>query len=276
MWEPESPLPVTRVFSHDDDVQHLPSISEDGPSKDISPQRSHTIPIQEIDKTLDGITVKSEGVKSSFNRMISPIIVASPHSPSPKQQPSEPPRMSLDTSSLLDPLDAKLKKNAGHTPLAYDGQLSSTVSTSALATPRDEEPKAPAPTTRPPLRPSENSDSYFSTDNIHAPAPEVILEEEEEEPEPQFEPEDDTSLKGPLMLDASGKSESSHIFLEQLDHKLEDEVRKSLTSSPNHSPARSQQSNKTDDDNFPRLRMKQNTNFGSAYGAKVPGICDRS
>lgn len=274
VWEPASPLPATRVFSHDDDVQHLPSISEDGPATRLSPQRSNEnkpIPIQQIDDTLDGITVKSEGVKSSFNKIISPIIVA--RSPSPKEQIIEPPKMLLETSNLLDPLDAKLRKNAGHTPLAFDESLSSLGTTNGQPTPQPEVPKDPAPTKRPPLRPSENSQSYFSTDDIHAPAPETILEEDE--PEPQFEPEDDKPLTGPLMLDASGKSQASHIFLDQLDHKLEEEVRKSLSPSPAHSPAPSQQSTKTDDENFPRLRMKKSTNFGSAYGAKAPGFFDR-
>lgn len=272
VWEPASPLPATRVFSHDDDVQHLPSISEDGPGIVLSPQRSNEnkpIPIQQIDDTLDGITVKSEGVKSSFNKIMSPIIIA--RSPSPKQQTVEPPKMTLDGSSLLDPLDAKLKKHAGHTPLAFDESLSSLGTTNGDSTPQAEDPKDPAPTKRPPLRPSENSQSYFSTDDIHAPAPETILEEEQEDPEPQFVPEDDKPLTGPLMLDAAGTSQASHIFLDKLDHILEEEVRKSLSPSPAHSPAPSQQSSKTDDENFPRLRMKKSTNFGSAYGATAPG-----
>lgn len=278
VWEPESPAPATRVFSHDEDVHHLPSISEDGPLEDLSPQCSREnkpIPIQEIDETLDGITVKSEGVKSSFTKVMSPIIITSPaRSPSPSKHLLEPTALKLDASALLDPLDAKLKKHAGHTPLAFDEILSSTASTGD-PTPREEKPIAPAPSTRPPLRPSERSDSYFSTTNI--PTTDIREEaiEETDGPEPQFVPEEDKPLTGPLMLDPSGKSEASHNFLEQLDHKLNDEVRKSLSSSPALAPTTSAESNKTDDDNMPRLRLKKSTNFGSAYGAKAPWSWNR-
>lgn len=290
IWEPASPAPATRVFSHDDDVppHHLPSISEDGPSSPLSKQASHenkTIPIQQIDETLDGINVKSEGVRSSFNKVMSPIVVASPASP---KQTAEPPRLSLDSSSLLDPLDAKLTRNAGHTPLVFDGTISSSATTDGGTTPQPEKPAAPAPTTRPPLRPKENSNSYFSTDDIHAPAPPpiqeqiseaAIVDEEDDvdEPEPQFVPENDRPLTGPLMLDPSGKSESSHNFLEKLDDKLEEVVRKSLSNTPNRSPVRNADEKKqeNEDEGFPKLRLKKSTNFGSAFGNTRPGFCDR-
>lgn len=289
IWEPASPAPATRVFSHDDDVppHHLPSISEDGPTDTLSKQNSHenkTIPIQEIDETLDGINVKSEGVKSSFNKVMSPIIIASPVSP--QQQLVEPPRLSLDPSSLLDPLDAKLTRNAGHTPLVFDGPISSSATTDGGgATPQPEKPAAPAPTARPPLRPKEHSQSYFSTDDIHAATPppveeqfpETAVSDEDEDLEPHFVPEDDKPLTGPLMLDPSGKSEASHNFLDKLDDKLEEVVRKSLSSSPNHSPVRQEQHKKqeNEDEGFPTLRLKKSTNFGSAFGNLKPVFSDR-
>lgn len=277
IWEPESPVPATRVFSQDEDVQHLPSISEDGPLQEISPQLSREnkpIPIQHIDQTLDGITVRSGGVRSSFSKIMSPIVVTSPaRTLSPVREAAEPSVLHLDASSLLDPLDAKLRKNAGHTPLAFDGPISSNVTTDGAPTPREEGPVAPVPTTRPPLRPSENSDSYFSTNNIHD-IPEQATEEVDE-PTPQHEPAEDPSLTGPLMLDASGKSEASHHFLEELDHKLNDEVRKSMSNSPALAPVTTNESSKTDDDNVPRLRLKKSTNFGSAFGVSAPGFSDR-
>lgn len=279
IWEPSSPIPATRVFAHDDDVQHLPGISEDNAIHPLSREISNEnkpIPIQQIDETLDGITVKSEGVKSSFIKIMSPIIVASPgRSPSPMQRPSEPPSLRLDPSNLLDPLDAKLKRNAGHTPLVVDtSELSSLQTTGGDPTPREEKPPAPVPTARPPLRPSERSDSYFSTTDIDT----VITEDENETDDipTQFEPDDDRPLSGPLMLDASGKSELSHTFLDQLDQKLEEEVRKSLTNSPHRSPSpNTAAAAHQEDDDMPQLRLKQNKNFGSAYGSNFPGICDR-
>ncbi|KAK5077592.1 hypothetical protein LTR70_009612 [Exophiala xenobiotica] len=277
IWEPESPVPATRVFSHDEDVQHLPSISEDGPLQDLSLQTSHEnmpIPIQHIDETLDGIIVRPQGVRSSFSKIMSPIVVTSPaRSPSPAKQAAEPPVLHLNASSLLDPLDTKLTRYAGHTPLAFDGPISSNVTTEGEPTPREEGPVAPLSSTRPPLRPSENSDSYFSTNNIHD-IPEEATEEVGERT-PQLEPADDPALTGPLMLDASGKSEASHHFLEELDHKLYDEVRKSMSNSPALSPARTAESSKTDDDNIPRLRLKKSTNFGSAFGVSAPRLGDR-
>lgn len=301
VWEPESSLPVARVFSHDDtDAQHLPSISENGPAPDstsssLSPQTSHEIkpnipiPIQEIDSALDGITVKSEGVRSSFHKVMSPIIIASPmRSPSPSRGAvSDPPRLQLDTSALLDPLDAKLKKNAGHTPLAFDGTLSSTNTTIGGATPLAEKPPAPAPTARPPLRPSENSNSYFSTNDLHADSQtdgandETAVEDTVVEQEPILDPgEEDRALTGPLMLDKTGQSEASHVFLDKLDEMLGEVVRRSQNVSPNRSPdgrheEQRQQPAKTPDDDMPRLRLKKSTNFGSAYGAREPGAFDR-
>lgn len=286
VWEPESPVPATRVFSHDEDVPpHLPSISEDSPLEPLSKQSSDEnkpIPIQQIDETLDGIIVKSEGVKSSFNKVMSPILVTLPSSP---KNASEPSRMSLDPSKFLDPLDAKLVRNAGHTPLVFDGSISSTVTTNGVVTPQPEKPAEPAPTKRPPLRPSERSNSYFSVEDIHAPSPPKLEQqvpelgpvENGENPEPQYEPEHDKPLKGPLMLDSSGRSEASHDFLDKLDDKLEEVVRRSLTSSPNHSPAGNQEpeNKENEDDGFLQIRMRKSTNFGSAFGKTVPGMCER-
>jgi len=295
VWEPASPVPATRVFSYDEtDVQHLPSISEDGPGLDsstISPQtsrevRQKSIPIQELDSALDGITVKSGGVRSSFTKIMSPIIVASPmHSSSPSRGPTpDPPHLQLESNSLLDPLDAKLIKHAGHTPLAFDGTLSSTNTTTGGATPLAEKPIAPAPTARPPFRPSEKTDSYFSTTDLHA-IPEIKgADDEEATPEdtrveeaPLLDPgEDDRPLTGPLMLDKTGNSEASHVFLDKLDERLGEVVRRSQSVSPNESPDKAKegkrQPTKTPDDDMPSLRLKKSsTNFGSAYGATRPG-----
>jgi hypothetical protein len=233
VWRgPESTPPVTRVFSHDDDVYHLPSISEDEPfptlSKEVSPtnkEEAVPIPIEQVEPTLDGITLKSTGpaLTSSFVAKIS-----SPQfSPSPARSPSpRPPRntlsagsgapvnLNVDMKNLLDPLDEKLKRHAGHTPMAFDGQISTSATTTTIPSPKVEKPPEPVPSARPPIRPSENADSYFSNTNVPQVEPPPAVEEE------KLEPQDDPALKGPLMLDPNAKSQAAHTFLDQVDAKL--------------------------------------------------------
>jgi hypothetical protein len=293
VWQgPESTPPVTRVFSHDDDVSHLPSISEDAPmpslSKQVSPSHkedAHPIHINEIDKELDGITVKSTGpaVTSSFVKVSSPPLISPGQTPSPlpKDQPNGGLRVEMDR--LLSPLDEKLKRNAGHTPMAFDGTISTEVTTDTNPSPGHERPLEPAPTTRPPLRPSEHSDSYFSFTGESQPKPDLkadAIPEEAVEDEPQHEPEDDPSLKGPLMLDPSARSQAANVFLEQVDAKLMEAAARngsdateetSASSSHEEEGAQQQQQKQKKDDDFPQLRIKKSTNFGSAWGGDLPG-----
>lgn len=318
VWRgPESTPPVTRVFSNDDDVNHLPSISEDEPfpalSKEVSPTnkgRTFSIPVEQIDKTLDGIALRSTGpgVTSSFVPRIS-----SPHSGSPGRASSpRPPRNTLSTGGslgidmkhLLDPLDEKLRRHAGHTPMAFDGAVStdanSTTSTN-VASPSQNEPLEPAPTARPPLRPSEKGESYFSTNGVpqtETTRNEAITEEGECEPQPQLEADDDPALTGPLMLDSSAKSNSATNFLDQVDAKLieaashsrerSDTVTTDENDVPGPPPATGAATNGTKtaddpsqsargasdggkakdyDDGGPVLKLKKSTNFGIAWGA---------
>lgn len=294
VWQPESPVPPTRVFGKDDDITHLPSISEDAPLEDMdelsprSTHENHSIPIQQIDGTLDGITVKSEGVRSSFSKIMSPIVVATPaRSPSPRLY-HDGNRLTIERYSALDGLEHKLVRNAGHTPMLFDGTVSATDTLSALPTPKPdklefeqtEDPIAPAPTAkRPPPRPSEKADSFFTPHDVQATAEQVQPVEEKDEIEPKvlFDTHEDKPLTGPLMLDHLGQSQASHVFLDKLDEKLNEEVRKSKSNSPENigSPAR-QRSDLTGEDQeeeeeVPRLRLKQSTNFGSAYGFSMPG-----
>ncbi|KAL6245169.1 hypothetical protein RBB50_007944 [Rhinocladiella similis] len=293
IWQgPEVLPPVTRVFSHEDNAGHLPSISENETfpslSKEISPTTQKEvenvpIPVEQVDKTLDGITLKSAGLASTFDTGITSPQFASPaHTPSP--QPKRPPEglFQVDVKSLLSPLDEKLKRNAGHTPMAFDGTLSSGTDSTNNLTPKQEIPIEPAPTKRPPLRPAENSDSYFSfTSSVPVPvekAPETIPEEAE--PEPQHEPEDDPSLQGPLMLDSGAKSEAANVFLEKVDAMLSEEAAvrsryetalaedtdgKKPTAEPSEKPTTQ------DPDDEPRLKIKNSMNFGSVWGGDMPG-----
>ncbi|OAL30492.1 hypothetical protein AYO20_08711 [Fonsecaea nubica] len=281
VWRgPESTPPVTRVFASEDEVCHLPSISEDEAlpplSKEVSPtsggQENIPIPIEQVDKTLDGITLKSAALTSSFDKEITSPQFASP-ALSPVPQPTKEDSLRLDVNSLISPLDEKLKRHAGHTPMAFDGTLSSDAASSVL-TPKQEEPLAPAPTTRPPLRPSENSDSYFSfTSAPDDKGKENQIIEELPELEPVYETRDDPSLRGPLMLDPNAKTVESAAFLNILDGRLieekqhQDKAESSLSSgNDEHSASEQPRGSSANDDDMPRLRMRNSMNFGSAWG----------
>jgi hypothetical protein len=291
VWQgPETTPPVTRVFSHDDDVKHLPSISEDEPlpslSKQVSPthrEDSVSIPIEQIDKELDGITVKSTGpaVTSSFIKINSPPLISPNHTPSPLTQDQTPSNgLRVEMGRLLSPLDEKLKRHAGHTPMAFDGQLSTEQTTETAPSPTVEQPKEPAPTTRPPLRPSEHSDSYFSFTSDAAskpvldsqPIPEEAIVEGDDDAAPPHEPEDDPALKGPLMLDPSAQTQAANDFLLQVDAKLQEAADHESIEPDGEEKINGEQSDKTKkDDDFPQLKIRKSTNFGSAWGGNNPG-----
>jgi hypothetical protein len=318
VWRgPEFTPPVTRVFSHDDDVNHLPSISEDEPfpslSKEISPttkEPSHSVPIEHIDKTLDGVNLRSTGLTSSFVAKISspsfsPVRTQSPRPPSNTLSAGG--SLTVNFGGLLDPLDEKLKRHAGHTPMAIDADLVTSVLNTHTASPKEDDPAESAPA-RPPLRPAENSDSYFSSTNIpkvEAETRETQPDEAPLEPEPQLDATDDKALTGPLMLNSSARSQAATSFLDQVDAKLLEAAAASrdrsdtlttIDSEPPPDPppatgaatgAGTNGSKTTDeqsgdaknpgfestkmDDEMPRLRIKQSTNFGSAWG-KAPTL----
>ncbi|RMZ90029.1 hypothetical protein DV736_g2736, partial [Chaetothyriales sp. CBS 134916] len=328
VWKgPEATPPVTRIFSSDDsDVNHLTPISEGAEAfpqltKEISPRTKAdgpSIDVSLVDSTLEGIALKSSGpaLTSSFvTKITSSQFNPSSDSPSPpfaNRPPSNtlsnaPDNLSLDPNTLLDPLDKKLKLHAGHTPLAVDGPLSLSEIPTEVHTPKPDMPPDDAPTTRPPLRPSENSDSYFSFVDIGsqvekaqeasileeaAPQPEQPLE-----PEPTLEPDHDRPLKGPLMLGSSARSTAANVFLEQVDAKLSEvaasnRFRSDTVTTQGSEPGPDTAGAPTEDyrakgnegkaefkqaqtetslDGLPKLKMKMSTNFGSAWGGDMPG-----
>lgn len=288
IWHgPENTPPVTRVFSHDDDVSHLPSISEDAPMQSLSKQVSPTtkedaqsIPIEHIDKELDGINVRSTGpaVTSSFVKINSPTVVSPERAPSPGPAEVTNGTLKVDMNRLLSPLDEKLKRHAGHTPMAFDGAISTENTTDGLPTPQAEQPPEPAPTTRPPIRPKENSDSYFSFSGENPAKPsatvDTIPEEAIVDETPQLENDEDPALKGPLMLDPSARSQAANVFLEQVDAKLKEAATHKRADSVLSDDGQDSATNgekKKEEDNFPQLRIKKSTNFGSAWGGDMPG-----
>ena len=201
VWEgPSQPHPPTRVFSNDSDqasnapTNHLASISETEAatfpplSQEVSPttvnpltkMESVPVPIGEIDSSLDGITLKSTALAPSFvARVRTPSANGSPaHSPSPRPRDgTSNGKLGLEINTLLSPLDEKLKRNAGHTPMNFDGAASTSLAGTETApsqastptksnelSPGREQPFDPAPSRqRPPFRPREDSDSYFGS-----------------------------------------------------------------------------------------------------------------
>jgi hypothetical protein len=307
VWEGlENTAPVTRVFSNEDQktVTHLPSISEDegltdndaiSPSTEIS---AAPIPIESIDSNLEGIMIKPTALAPSFVARINSGTQSPAHSPSPRPRVSD--GLTMEMNNLLSPLDDKLKRHAGHTPMNFGNNGASTGGNSTEPpTPKAEEPPAPAPTARPPIRPRENSDSYFSfadnsksSDTAKSDDADVTRRADvrrgtlsqtkpilTEEPD---ELDEDPALTGPLMLDPAAKLKSSSSFLDLVDAKLQEEINQhpevltetaavvSPPKSNGRSPEREEKREEIDD-GMPKLKMKRSMNFGSAWGGTFPG-----
>lgn len=273
VWEGSSPgtRPTRVFFDHESpDQSYLSPTSESGdpPSLDraLSPRSrpvdasgptvSLPVPIEKLDRTLDGITLKSTALP--------PAVVArviTPPSPSPLgTSPGIPPtaaarppmehRASLRLKlSELGPPNENLLRHAGHTPMAIiDADDSrSTQPGSPLEVAPELEDAPLAPVTTEVHQPSENKVSYF---------PDVP---------------DDPGLKGPLGL--INDEEHDSMFLDQLNQKLLVEAKNILGSSvesadPNESDSESEF---PDQDQQPEIRFKQSTNFGTAFGISNPG-----
>ncbi len=288
-WEgPEPKVPVTRVFSDPENIfsdghhkqpnGHLQSISEDTPfptlSKEISPttmphDRTMSVPIPgvSIDSNLDGITLKSTGLEKSFlPRIMTPQAETPQRTPSPNGKQIGGGGLRVDIGGLMSPLDEKLKLNAGHTPMAFGNNGSTgppSGQSTEIPTPIQEKPPAPVQTAkRPPPRPSENTDSYFSfTAENDSTSPKADKQEQMDE---------DPVLKVPLCLSSQNDHGQSDGFLNKLNAKLEDVKRHK---SP--SPTRDEEDNKGHKsesfDEGPRLKMKPSLNFGAPWGKKDCG-----
>lgn len=274
VWEGSSPnsQPTRVFFDYDSPNQaHLSPISESGmnpPSLDqaLSPQGqladpsgapvSLPVPIEKLDSTLDGITLKSTALPPGVvARVITPPSPSpletqiSPATPGTAARPGLEHRNSLKLKlSELGPPNERLLRDAGHTPMAIidaDESQRSTKEGSPLEVPSqsEEAPLAPVATN---VQPSENRVSYF--------------------PELPDLP-DDPALKGPLGL--INDEEHDNDFLSALDQKLLDQAKNILGSS-----VESADPNETDPEsefpdsghNEPELKFKKSTNFGTAFG----------
>lgn len=269
VWEGSSPnFQPTRVFfDHGSPNQPILSpISESGmnpPSLDraLSPQGrlrdlsgapvSLPVPIEKLDSTLDGITLKSTALPPGVVAR-----VITPPSPSPLATPATAARPSIEHRnslklklSELGPPSERLLRDAGHTPMAIieaDESQRSTKDASPLEVPSPSEEAPLAPVATNVQQPSEKQASYF--------------------PDLSDQP-DDPALKGPLGL--VNDEEHDNVFLNALDQKLLDQARNILGNSvesadPNETDPESEFPNQ-DEENL-EIKFKQSTNFGTAFG----------
>jgi hypothetical protein len=280
VWEtPDMGSKVTRVFSSEEkqpqlkrpaSVSHsLPSIAENATERPVSP-RSVPVPVAMLDSSLDGITLKSAGLESSFVKVISP------PSTSPDQPPSPGPHLHkeeklprVNMHGLLSPNDPILLKNAGHTPMDFSGPV---ISEPASGAESRKSPECPVPPIKyeswrtskpkaPAMPPSERSDSYFSSA--------IETETDDEAPHENG----DMELKGPLTMDSNHEKGQDNQFLNQLDAKLLAEAQRPRQPSMAESDGKSGFGKLDDevDDGGPRLKLKKSMNFGSAFGSKNCG-----
>lgn len=269
VWEGSSPGGrPTRVFRDEDvpDNAHLSPITErsrsNPPSLDaaLSPQSqavdvsgrtvSVSVPIEKLDSSLDGITLKSTALPPGvMARVITP---PSPSSLETFPAPSEPAKPDMEHRnslklklSELGPPNENLVRDAGHTPMAIieaDGSQRTTGDVSPIELPpcQDEEaPLAPVATTM--HQPRENADSYFP------------------------DPPDDPALKGPLGLTNDEVHDNS--FLNELDQKLLDQAKQILsTSTAPTEPGETESELPSQGEQEPEIKFRKSTNFGTAFG----------
>jgi hypothetical protein len=280
VWEtPDMGSKVTRVFSNEEKQSQLkklapvsntlPSIAENATERPVSPH-SVPVPVTMLDSSLDGITLKSAGLESSFVKASSPLSTSPPQPPSPGPQLHKEEKLTrVSMHGLLSPTDPILLKNAGHTPMEFSAPVISEPASGAESRKSPESQVPPNkyeswPTSKPripAMPPSERSDSYFSS---------AIETETDDDASPE---NGDVALKGPLTMDSSNDQAQDNQFLHQLDVKLLAEAKRPRQASVADSDGKNGFVRIDDevDDGGPRLKLKKSTNFGSAFGSKICG-----
>jgi len=280
VWEtPDMGSKVTRVFSNEEKQSQLkkpvlvsnslPSIAENPTERPVSPH-SVPVPVAMLDSSLDGITLKSAGLESSFVKASSPSPTSPPQAPSPGphlQKEEKSPRVTMH--GLLSPTDPILLRNAGHTPMELGGPIISEPASGAEIRKWPEGQAPPIkheswPTSKPrdpAMPPSERSDSYFSS---------AIETETDDEASQE---NGDVELKGPLTMDSSIEKGQDNRFLHQLDARLLAEAQRPRQASMAESDGKNGFGKIDDDvdDGGLRLKLKKSMNFGSAFGSKICG-----
>ncbi|KAJ5099514.1 hypothetical protein N7532_006515 [Penicillium argentinense] len=283
IWEGSSPGGrPTRVF-RDEDVPDNAHLSPTGQGSDsippsldaaLSPQSraidaagaavSVPVPIEKLDSSLDGITLKSSALPPGVvARVITPPSPSSLETSSPATAPSAPARPDMEHRnslklklSELGPPSENLVKNAGHTPMAIIEADVSQRSTKE-ASPIEKQEQAPEPPCdeEAPLapmathvhQPTENRASYF---------PDL--------------PED-PALKGALGLINDEDHDNS--FLSELDQKLLDQAKRILSTSADSGEVEESdpELSMNQGEQEPEIKFRKSTNFGTAFGLSSCG-----
>ncbi|EKV12538.1 Zonadhesin [Penicillium digitatum] len=270
VWEGTSPgyRPTRVFFDHESpDHNYRSPISESGnlPSLDraLSPHSrpvdpsgapvSQPVPIEKLDSTLDGITLKSTALPPAVVARVitppspSPLVTSPGSAPATAARPLMEHRHSLKLKlSELGPPDENLLRHAGHTPMAIIDADDSRRSTQD-GTPLEVE-EAPLALVAHVHQPAETEISYF---------PDLP---------------DDPALKGPLGLINDEERDSN--FLSELDQKLLVQAKNILGSSvesadPNETDSESEFPRQGDEE--PEIKFKKSTNFGTAFGTSRSG-----
>ncbi|KAL4981129.1 hypothetical protein BDW66DRAFT_3844 [Aspergillus desertorum] len=272
VWEGSSPMSrPTRVFPDEEKADsrlHLPSISEQGvpqPSLDaaLSPKSRATeptanipVPIEKLDSRLDGITLKSSALHPDVVARVMTPPSPSSREPSPTStlQERERERLSVERRnsvklklSDLGLPEANLVRDAGHTPMVVIDRDVDTAGGSPGGVLVAEEPLDP-PATRL-YQPAEHADSYF--DGV------VDLP-------------DDPALQGPLSLvNEKGHDDS---FLQEVDMKLLDQAKQILghkEKEDEDAVELEEPSDQGQGEDVPEIKLKNATNFGTAFGRSI-------
>ncbi|KAJ5518295.1 hypothetical protein N7453_000717 [Penicillium expansum] len=251
VWEGTSPVnrPTRVFFDHESpDQNYLSPISESGnpPSLDraLSPQSrpvdpsgapvSQPVPIEKLDSTLDGITLKSTALPPAVVARVitppspSPLVTPPGTAPSTAARPLMEHRHSLKLKlSELGPPNENLLRHAGHTPMAIIDADDSRRSTQEAR---------------------RNEISYF---------PDLP---------------DDPALTGPLGLINDKEHDSN--FLSELDQKLLVQAKNILGNSvesadPNETDSESEFPRQGEEE--PEIKFRKSTNFGTAFGISKSG-----
>ncbi|KAL4784639.1 hypothetical protein BJX76DRAFT_214844 [Aspergillus varians] len=265
VWEGSSPMSrPTRVFPDEEKFDGqlslvseqgggsaLPALSLDAALSPLSHATESSaiipVPIEKLDSSLDGITLKSSALHPDVvARVMTP--------PSPSSREPSPTSLSQEKASAdrrnsiklklsdLGPPETNLLRHAGHTPMVSIDRDVDTAQGSPDEAPLFEEGPLTPPVTKA-RQPAERSDSYFAG-VIDLP--------------------DDPALKGPLSL----VNEEGHDtdFLQEVDQKLLGQVRQFL----GHKKEDEEEDVAAGEgEDVSEIKFKNATNFGTAFGQSI-------